>query len=267
VKERVMKEVFTMWKYTKMVVLTALTAAIYASILIPFKGIPIIPGFTEFRPAIVVPIVFGLLFGPAGAWGSAFGNIIGDFFGTLSIASLFGFVGNFFFGFVGYKIWGHMGWFSCKKEFMIASKREFFEFALVVLLSSIICALIIAWGLELLGLFPFAVFGTITALNNFLMALILGPFLMRLLYLRVKRWDLLWTDIMDPEDMSPHISPRIGTLLMWIGGVGGLAAGITLSTGLYGAALFDFTAGMTGNMVVIGVAPFLVLFFIGCLLV
>ncbi|MDY6854972.1 MAG: QueT transporter family protein [Thermodesulfobacteriota bacterium] len=262
-----MREVFTMWKYTKMVVLTALTAAIYASILIPFKGIPIIPGFTELRPANVVPVVFGLLFGPAAAWGSAFGNIIGDFFGTLSIASLFGFIGNFFFGFVGYKIWGHMGWFSSKKGLMIASKRGFFEFALVVLLSSMVCALIIAWGLELLGLFPFAIFGVIIALNNSLGALILGPFLLLLLYERVKRWDLLWTDIMDPEDMSPHISPRIGTLLMWIGGAGGLAIGIILSTGLYDAALFDFTSGMTGNMVVIGVAPFLFFFFIGCLLV
>ena len=40
-----MKEVFAMWKNTKMIVLVALTAAIYAAILIPFKAIPIIPGF------------------------------------------------------------------------------------------------------------------------------------------------------------------------------------------------------------------------------
>ena len=39
-----MKEVFTMWRYTKMVVLTALTAAVYAAILIPFKGLIIVPG-------------------------------------------------------------------------------------------------------------------------------------------------------------------------------------------------------------------------------
>ena len=262
-----MREVFTMWKYTKMIVLTSLTAAIYAAILIPFKGIPILPGFTEIRPANVVPVVFGLLFGPAGAWGAAFGNVIGDFFGTLSIASVFGFFGNFFFGLVGYKIWGHMGWFSCKREFRVASWREFLEFALVVLLSSVICAVIIAWGLELLNLFPFAVLGSIVALNNFLGALILGPFLMWFLYLRVKRWDLLWTDIMETEDISPHKSPQIGTLLMWFGGLGGWASGLIISTGIYGAALFTFGAGITGNAVVIGVTPFLIIFFIGCLLV
>ena len=41
-----MREVVTMWRHTKMVVLVALTAAVYAAILIPLKGIPLIPGFT-----------------------------------------------------------------------------------------------------------------------------------------------------------------------------------------------------------------------------
>ena len=64
-----MREVFTMWRHTKMVVLVALTAAVYAAILIPLKGIPLIPGFTELRPANAIPVVFSLLFGPAAAWG------------------------------------------------------------------------------------------------------------------------------------------------------------------------------------------------------
>ncbi len=75
-----MKEVFRMWKNTKMVVLVALSAGLYAAILIPFKGFVLIPGITEFRPASALPVVLGLLFGPAGAWGSAIGNLIGDFF-------------------------------------------------------------------------------------------------------------------------------------------------------------------------------------------
>ena len=75
-----MREVFTMWRHTKMVVLVALPAGVYAAILIPLKAVPLIPGITEIRPANVVPVVFSLLFGPAAAWGSAFGNLIGDFF-------------------------------------------------------------------------------------------------------------------------------------------------------------------------------------------
>jgi len=42
-----MRDIFVMWRNTRMVVLVALSAAIYAAILIPFKIIPIVPGFTE----------------------------------------------------------------------------------------------------------------------------------------------------------------------------------------------------------------------------
>ena len=57
------------WQDTRLLVLSAKIAAIYAAVLIPFKvGIPIIPGFVELRPANVIPIVGSLLFGPAAAW-------------------------------------------------------------------------------------------------------------------------------------------------------------------------------------------------------
>lgn len=61
------KELFSMWKNTKMIMLVALTAALYAAILIPFKGIPLIPGVTEIRPAQIIAGTFPLFFGPAGA--------------------------------------------------------------------------------------------------------------------------------------------------------------------------------------------------------
>src|ERR671932_2695379 len=98
-----MKEVLTMWRHTQMVVLVALSAAIYAAVLIPFKGFPIIPGAIEIRPANVFPFVFSLLFGPAGAWGAAIGNLIGDFFGTLTIGNIGGVVGEIFLGLLPYQ--------------------------------------------------------------------------------------------------------------------------------------------------------------------
>ena len=42
-----MAELFRMWSNTRMVVLTAICAALYAAILIPFKVVPLIPGITE----------------------------------------------------------------------------------------------------------------------------------------------------------------------------------------------------------------------------
>src|SRR5512145_2952953 len=95
-----------MWSNTRMVVLTAMCAALYAAILIPFKIVPLIPGITEFRPANAVPVVCSFLFGPAAAWGAAFGNLIGDFFGGLGPGDVFGFLGNLFYGFVPYAVWG-----------------------------------------------------------------------------------------------------------------------------------------------------------------
>src|SRR5271157_1710947 len=100
-----MKEIFSVWSKTKQIVIVAITAAVYAGTLIPFKPIQIIPGLTELRPASVIPVLFGILFGPAAAWGSAIGNLIADFFGMLSPASAFGFVGNFFFSYTAYMLW------------------------------------------------------------------------------------------------------------------------------------------------------------------
>src|SRR3972149_9920679 len=100
-----MRDVFTMWGNTRMVVLTAMSASLYAAILIPFKVMPLIPGVTEFRPANAVPVVCSFLFGPAAAWGAAFGNLIGDFFGGLGPGGVFGVLGNLLYGLVPYKAW------------------------------------------------------------------------------------------------------------------------------------------------------------------
>ncbi|MFB3818611.1 MAG: QueT transporter family protein [Candidatus Methylomirabilales bacterium] len=253
-----MREILTMWRHTKMVVLVALTAAVYAAILIPLKGIPLIPGITEIRPANVVPVVFSLLFGPAAAWGAAFGNLIGDFFGTLGLGSLFGFIGNFFYGFVPYKLWGRMGPLSSGRSLEVRSARQIVEYLLAAFLASVACAAFISWGLELFGLVPFAVVGPIITLNNFLAAALIGPFLLWLMYPRAKRWDILWTEIMESEEISRPAHAWIGVSLMWVGGIAALVVGVLVSTGLY--------AGTTGVGVVAGISPFLALFLLGALL-
>lgn len=261
-----MREVFTMWRHTKMVVLVALTAGVYAAILIPLKGIPLIPGITELRPANVVPVVFSILFGPAAAWGAAFGNLIGDFFGTLGLGSLFGFVGNFFYGFVPYKLCGKMGPLSGKEALEGRSGRQIVEYLLLAFLASAACAAIISWGVDLLRLVPFGVLGPVITLNNFLAAALIGPFLLRLLWPRAKRWNILWTDILEPDEISQTAQPWMGAILMWIGGIGALAVGVLVSTGLYASLPFQFGTGATGLATVFAILPFLIVFLIGCLL-
>ncbi len=239
-----------MWRYSTMVVLTVLTAATFAAILIPFKGIPLIPGYTELRPANVIPLVFGLLFGPAGAWGAAFGNLIGDFFGTLGIGSFFGFWGNFLAAYLPYKMWQGLP-LNLPKAYVV-------RFVLAVVLGACGCALIIGFGVEAFKLLPFSIIAVAVFVNNALIALVLAPLLLKLLEPRVSRWDLYWRDLMDPEDCTPGPAPRLGLALAWLGAGGGILMGFAKSAGfIYLPAVPSLTTLL---------APFVLLMLLGCVL-
>lgn len=250
-----MKEVFTMWRHTQMVVLVALSAAIYAAVLIPFKGFPIIPGAIEIRPANVFPFVFGLLFGPAGAWGSAIGNLIGDFFGTLTIGSIGGFLGNFFLGLLPYKLWGAF----LRRGDMEPNPntaKKFGVYVVIVILTSVVCAVIISWFVALLNLFPFTPVLILIMSNNIIPGLVLGPILLLALFPRVKQFGLLWTEIMNPEEVSSSRFQTVGNVLVWVGGIGALVAGLLIEAGGFGG----------GVTVGVALIPFIVLVVVGAIL-
>jgi energy-coupling factor transport system substrate-specific component len=183
-----MKDIFTVWGNTRQIVIIALTAAVYAGMLIPFKAIQIVPGLTELRPANVIPVLFGILFGPAAAWGSAIGNLIADFFGTLTPGSAFGFIGNFFCSYTAFKLWHIL-----VKDAVTMDFRQTGIFILISIAASLVCALIIGSGVHLLGLAPFKVLFPIIFINNSLMSSILGVILIKVLYKRIKRTGLLYT--------------------------------------------------------------------------
>ena len=258
-----MKEVVTMWRNTRMIILTALSAAIYAAFLIAFKGgIVIVPGITEVRPANVFPPVFSLLFGPAGAWGAAIGNLIGDIFGgTMGIGSIFGFFGNFLLGFVPYKMWGSVFGLVTKEDMSPTtnSLMKLVAFEIVALVSSAACAIVIAWYLDLAGIVPYAFLAITITVNNFAAAVVLGPILLSLFYPRVKRWNLIWTDIMDKEDVSKGFAVNLGSTMMTVGALGGLIVGILVAVGAAGQQLYGF-AGESGQAAVwVVVLPFILL--------
>ncbi len=208
-----------MWRNTRMVVLTAVCAAVYAAILIPFKIATIIPGFTEIRPAAALPVVFSLMFGPAGAWGSAFGNLIGDFFGTLGLGSFFGFIGNFLYGFIPYKIWQYIS----KQDPIFKTPIASLNYFCCTVLAASACGIFIAWGVDLLGFVPMSILANIITLNNFIVSAILGPFLLVVLYVRVKKWRLFYPDILRIEELPTRRRfASIGILCVLFGSIGGL---------------------------------------------
>jgi energy-coupling factor transport system substrate-specific component len=222
-----MRDLIDMWSNTRMVVLTAMSASLYAAILIPFKVLPIIPGVTEFRPANAVPVVCSLLFGPAGAFGAAIGNVIGDFFGGLGPGDLFGFFANFLYGLIPYKAWEAL----TDADPVPRTVGAWVAFVSVVLLASAVCALIVGWGINLLGFVPFSVLGNIVLVNNFIVAVILTPFLLSVIYPRVKRGHLLYRDIMHRPHTRPRSVRRLGLALVVVATTTGMVLGNLLSVG------------------------------------
>jgi len=245
-----------------MVVLAAATAALYAALLIPFKPLVLIPGLTEMRPAAAIPLVAGLLFGPAGAAGAALGNLLGDFFGTLGWGSLFGLAGNFLLAYIPYRL------IRASEREYLASWRGLVVIEAAVLLAAAACGLVIGWGADLLGIAPFAALGNIIVANDIIYPAILGPLLLKALDRRVRRLGLLYPDVLDATPRRPRTFV-IGLILIIVASVGGMVAGNYISLGVEGQGLFasgfgpDFQPGTVGA----GVAPFIALLVIGVILI
>jgi len=257
-----MKPLLKMWGNTRMLVLAASTAALYAALLIPFKPLVLIPGLTEVRPAAALPLVTGLLFGPAGAVGAALGNLLGDFFGSLGWGSLFGIGGNFLLAYIPYRLIlpGARPYLATWKG-LIALEGS-------VVLAAAACGLFIGWGVDLLGLAPFAALGNIVTANNVIYPAVLSPLLLKALDGRVRKLGLLYPDVLDVAPTRPRTF-GLGLAFLIVACVGGLAAGNIISLGLERHGLFaaGFEAGFRAGTVGVGVAPFIVLLVLGIALI
>lgn len=216
-----------MWRSTRMVVLTAISAALYAAILIPFKVVPLIPGITEFRPANAVPIVCSMLFGPAGAWGAAFGNLIGDFFGGLGPGDLFGFLANLAYGLVPYAVWEAV----TDEPPTSGGALALTGLLAVIALASLLCATIVGWGLNWLGFHPFTLLGPLVFLNNLVSAAVLAPLLLRVLHPRIAKARLLYRDVLGPRARTSWFRRAAGLVLVVGGTVGAFVAGQLIGGG------------------------------------
>src|SRR5256885_5836297 len=222
-----MTELFRMWSNTRMVVLTAISAALYAAILIPFKVVALIPGITEFRPANAVPVVCSFLFGPAAAWGSALGNLIGDFFGGLGPGDLFGFLANLLYGLVPYAVWEAVTDAPPVPQGPLVS----LGLLVVIAVAAMLCATVVGWGLHLLGFHPFTVLGTVVLVNNLAVAVVLVPPLLAVLYPRVHHARLLYRDVLGPRARLPAWRAMLGVTCVVVGTGAAFSAGELVASG------------------------------------
>ena len=249
-----MKDLFTMWKHTKMVALVALSAALYAAILIPFKGFQVLPGI-DLRPATVIPPVVAILFGPAAAWGCAIGNLVADFFGTPGIGSIFGFIGNFLFAYAAYKLWYQMPFIAKDNKPVVNSGAKVLKWVIVCIGGAAALTSSLDWGLSgVLSMLPYTAITPIVFPNNLVAALILGIPLLALVYKRLDRWGLLFTSIMPPEDIKAPGNTALAHILIWVGLIGSI--GVSMYMGL----ALNIDVGLTLTLVTL---PLVALWVIG----
>ncbi len=257
--------ILSMWRNTRMIVLCSISAALYAAVLIPFKAVPFIPGVTELRPANAIPIVCSFLFGPAGAWGSAIGNTIGDFFGGASPSDIFGFIANLSYGWIPYKVWQVIG---AGEAPISRSPWAIAKYVFTCLSASMLCADIVGWGENLLAFRPFAALGNVIILNNMTAALVLSPFILGAVYPRVRKGHLLYRDVM-PE-LKPRSAPIrwLGFVMLISGEATAWALGNLLSVGLWAPKFLPamWNAAPYDKSVGIIVTPFIFLALAGLVL-
>jgi len=173
-----MHELFRVLTDRKGLIWIAVTALFYVLVLVPFNQYNVeIAGIT-LRPAAVLPVVCGILWGPAAAWGLGIGNIIGDLFGSWSPMSIFGFLINFLCPYLAYVLWHRL---------MRDRNIQFDPYGLCCMWAVTIVA-------TLLSMFLLAACGTIFFSrpfvskfisyfgNNIFWAMLGGPVLFRLLY-------------------------------------------------------------------------------------
>ena len=251
-----------MWRNTRMVVLCAISASLYAAVLVPFKVVPLIPGVTELRPANAIPVVCSFLFGPAAGWGSAIGNMIGDFFGGVGPGDVFGFFANLFYGYVPYKVWNVI---ARGQSPVARSPAAIAKYVAACLIASVLCADIVGWGDNLLALRPFSILGNVIVFNNMLSALVLSPLILVAVYPRVRRGRMLYTDMM-PEFRERRWSVRaLGLAILILGEGGAWLMGNLVSTGYWAPRFLsaDMMQAPYDRAIAIMVSPFIALAVLG----
>jgi energy-coupling factor transport system substrate-specific component len=225
-----MHATITMWRNTRMIVLTAVVAAIYATaqIILNPVSVVLIPGVLEFKVANVLTMVLGVLFGPAGAWGVAFGNTVGDLFtGNLALGSVFGFLSSFSVAYVGYVLWRRYRPASSEEHPLVWSPYAVLVWVVIGVIAATTAAVVLAWGLNLLGIAPFQVVSN-TLVANFAVGSAIGVILYALIHNRLESMGFTWTDIMDSADIGRPINATLGALLVTVGAFGGWLLGAFL---------------------------------------
>ncbi len=183
-----MHELVSVWTRRDGLKWIAVSALVYALVLIPFNRLQWIIAGIPIRPAAALPVVLGILWGPAAAWGLGIGNVAGDLFGSWSPMSIAGFFVNFLYPYLSYLLWHRL-----MKNRTI--RRDFYGLGcywLVAFVTTLACmALLAASGTIFFGR-PFVSKFTGYFGNNITWAMTLGALLFWLVLEKAARKGLVY---------------------------------------------------------------------------
>lgn len=210
----------------------AFCAALFALLSVVLKtSFVLIPEVSEVRVCNILACSCGIWFGPAGAWGCAVGNLIGDLGGSLTILSISGFLGNFFSAWLPYKVW--TVWGSVIGEDPLArpslrSKCWLARYLVGGFCSVVSCSALLA--------FTFDFSGDMAAVNSFMMiflnnagATIVGIALFALMCRLPENVLRYWRSQMQQERDLVFPAAHKGKMLLVVG----LSAAVTVFVAAY----------------------------------
>lgn len=199
-----MKEIFWVFKDRRCLIRMVISGLLFVILSAPFKILfNLIPGVTEIRPANMLPVVFGLLWGPAGAWGTSLANVAADVVVSKSPLKVWlpGFFINFFFAWLPYKLWYSL---RCGKGRSVSPRLErvsqIIKYIYICLLDSLVVTVFLGLLFEALGFQAFADSVMLLFFNNFDFAIVIGTPV--ILLLTNRKTDMIWIP------MEPAVNSR-----------------------------------------------------------
>ena len=149
-----------------------LLLVVYLLFAIPFKGMALIPGFTDVRPVMALGPIYGVFYGPVGCLASAFGNLAADIAdNALHWSSLAGFAANFLGPCIVWYAWRRIA----RRPFALRTLRDLGFHSVVVTVAALLETIMIVPSVAIahpevnLRFFAGAVFG-----NTALFPIVLG---------------------------------------------------------------------------------------------
>jgi hypothetical protein len=136
----------------------------------------------------------------------------------------------------------------------------------VIALAAMLCATVVGWGLQTLGFHPFTVLGTLVLMNNLVVAAVLSPFLLAVLFPRIQHARLLYRDLLGPRPRLPRWRAGIGVALVVLGTVSAFVAGELIASGRWHAPWAPYRTSSGAAEVGVGLLPLLGLAVAGLML-